>query len=196
MIETLCERSRGQNIVVACFYFDFAAREEQSPKNVLGSLLKQLLGGLETFPEEIVREFRYQMKNLGGRGLQPSEIVHLFQSISSTQRTFICIDAIDECLPVHQLEVLSSLSRLLQTSPNTRIFITGRPHIRAQIERPFGFVVASVSVKPTQDDIITYVRERLSKDTMPEVMDSMLGAEIVKRITETAPEMYVDPGTA
>ena len=189
MIETLCERSRRQNIVVACFYFDFATREEQSPNNVLGSLLKQLLGGLKTLPEEIMQEFRYQMKNLGGRGLQPFEIVRLFQSISSTQRTFICIDAIDECLPAHQLEVLSSLSRLLQTSPNTRIFITGRPHIRAQIERPFGHTVASVSVEPTQDDIITYVRARLSRDTMPEVMDSTLAAEIVERITETAPEM-------
>ena len=196
MIETLCERSRRQNITVACFYFYFANREEQSPNNVLGSLLKQLLCGLKTFPEEIVREFRYQMKNLGGRGLQPFEIVRLFQSISSTQRAFICIDAIDECLPAHQLEVLRSLSRLLQTSPNTRIFITGRPHIRAQIERPFGPTVASVSVEPTQDDIITYVRARLSRDTMPEVMDSILEAEIVKKITETAPEMYVRLGRA
>lgn len=194
MIETLCERSRRQNIVVACFYFDFAAREEQSPKNVLGSLLKQLLSGLETFPEEIVREFRYQMKNLGGRGLQPSEIIHLFQSIPPTQRTFICIDAIDECVPVHQLEVLGSLSRLLQTSPNTRIFVTGRPHIQAQIERPFDSTVTSVSIKPTQNDIVTYVRARLSEDTMPEVMDSTLEAEIVKSITETAPKMYVGPG--
>ena len=194
MIETLCERSRRQNIVVACFYFDSATREEQSPKNMLGSLLKQLLSGLKAFPEEIVREFRYQMKNLGGRGLQPSEIVHLFQSIPATQRAFICIDAIDECVPVHQFEILGSLSRLLQTSPNTRIFITGRPHIQAQIERPFGFTVASVLIKPTQDDMITYVRARLSKDTMPEVMDSSLEAEIVKSITETAPEMYVGPG--
>ena len=194
MIETLCERSRRQNIVVACFYFDSATREEQSPKNMLGSLLKQLLSGLKTFPEEIVREFRYQMRNLGGRGLQPSEITHLFQSIPATQRTFICIDAIDECVPAHQFEILGSLSRLLQTSPNTRIFITGRPHIQAQIERPFGFTVASVMIKPTQDDMITYVRARLSKDTMPEVMDSSLEAEIVKSITETAPEMYVGPG--
>ena len=194
MIETLCKWSRRQDIIVTCFYFDFAAREEQSPKNMLGSLLKQLLRGLETFPEEIVREFRYQMKNLGGRGLQPSEIIHLFQSISPTQRTFICIDAIDECVPAHQLEVLSSLNRLLQTSSKTRIFITGRPHIQAQIERPFGSKVASVSIKPTQDDMIAYVRARLSKDKRPEVMDSSLEAEIVKSITETAPEMYVGPG--
>jgi len=52
-------------------------------------------------------------------------------------------------------------------------------------------MVASVLIKPTQDDMITYVRARLSKDTMPEVMDSILEAEIVKSITETTSEMYV-----
>ena len=141
-----------------------------------------------------MREFQGQMRNLGGRGLQPSEIVHLFQSISPTQRIFICIDAIDECVLAHQLEVLGSLSRL-RASPNIRIFMTGRSHIRAQIERSLGFTVASISIKPTQDDVITYVRARLSRDTMPEVMDSMLEAEIVKRITETNPETYVGPRT-
>ena len=40
VVDRLCDEAEGRNIVVACFYVDFAAREEQSPTNMLGSLLR------------------------------------------------------------------------------------------------------------------------------------------------------------
>ena len=50
-----CNQARGQNIVVSCFYFDYAARREQSAINMLGSLLKQMISGIERIPREISR---------------------------------------------------------------------------------------------------------------------------------------------
>ena len=50
-----CSQARGQNIVVSCFYFDYAARREQSAINMLGSLLKQMISGIERIPREISR---------------------------------------------------------------------------------------------------------------------------------------------
>jgi len=35
----LCEKSREQHTTVTCFYFDFAARKEQTAASMLGSLL-------------------------------------------------------------------------------------------------------------------------------------------------------------
>ena len=39
-----------ENAKVACFYFDFATQEEQSLAEILGSLLKQVVGGLNEVP--------------------------------------------------------------------------------------------------------------------------------------------------
>ena len=54
VVDTLCDRARGQNIAVTCFYFDFAAGKEQTSENMLGALLKQVVGGLDKIPEEII----------------------------------------------------------------------------------------------------------------------------------------------
>ena len=53
VIDELCDQAGGQNATVACLYFDFTTREEQSPTSQLGALLKQLVWGLEAIPLEI-----------------------------------------------------------------------------------------------------------------------------------------------
>ena len=70
VIDKLCDRIVEEDTAVACFYFDFAARNEQSPVDVLGSLLRQLVYGLEGIPEVVVQCFRNEKKAIGGRGLQ------------------------------------------------------------------------------------------------------------------------------
>jgi len=120
-----------------CFYFDFAARHEQSPVNMLGSLLRQLVSGQREIPDVIVEEFRKE-RSIGGRGLQVSGISKVFQAIAATRRTFIFVDALDECLPEHRMVVLKSLGQMLQGSPDTRLFMTGRPHVRSEVERELG----------------------------------------------------------
>jgi len=191
VVDYLCSQAMEQDMAVACFYYDFASREVQSPANMFGSLLSQLLSGLEAIPGAIRKEFRGQKKLLGGRRLQLQDIVKMFPVVSSLQRTFICVDALDECIPEHQLEVLGALGQIFQRSPNTRIFMTGRSHIRGAVERELGLGAMSVSIKPRDDDIITYLRAKLKKDTTPEVMNSGLEKDIMKSIPGGVSETYV-----
>ena len=188
VVDRLCDRAGGQNIAVACFYVDFAAREEQSPTNMLGSLLKQIVAGLERIPEEIRETFQNHKKVIGGRGLRVPEIVKMLQTVTSLQRTFICVDALDECVEGHQPEVLSSLRQILEKSSNTRIFLTARRHIRGEMERHLGPRAATLSVKPSNNDIVGYIRMRLSKDRCRDAMDGSLEAEIIKSIAKNIPE--------
>ena len=58
VVDRLCYQARGQNVAVTCFYFDFADRKEQSATRALGSLLRQVVGGLERIPDEISGVFR------------------------------------------------------------------------------------------------------------------------------------------
>ena len=161
VIDTLCDQSRGTDTTAACFYFDFAAQKEQSPTAILGSLLKQIVSGLETIPEKIIRTFREQKRAIGGRKLGLGEIVEMLQDISSSRRTFICIDALDECMEEYQAKLLHSLKQILHKSPSTRIFLAGRPHIRDEVEKHLADRVAAVYITPTKDDIVQFLRAKL-----------------------------------
>ena len=194
VVDRLCDQATRENIAVACFYFDFAARKEQSVTNTLGSLLKQVVGGMPKVPEEISRAFQEQRKAIGGRGLRLPDMVKMLQTITSELPTFVCIDALDECAAVHRVKLLDSLKQILEKSPFTRIFIIGRPHIHAEIEKRLPGRVISVSVGPSKDDIIEYLRVRLDEDETPDAMDESLAAEIVEKIPENMSEMYVGAG--
>jgi len=188
VVDTLCDKAKEQNTSVACFYVDFAAREEQSPTNILGSLLKQIVGGLEKIPDAIKETFEDYKKVIGGRGLRVPEIMGMLQTVTSLRPTFICVDALDECVERHRPEVLCSLRRILEKSPNTRIFLTGRRHIQGEIERYLSGKLAILSIKPSDGDIAGYIRMRLSKDTSLDAINSGLEGEIIKSIAENIPE--------
>ena len=191
VVDTLCDRVGEKNNAVTCFYFDFAARKEQSAMSVLGSFLKQVVSGMEKIPEGILQAFQEQKKAIGGRAPQLPDIVKMLQAITFSQRTFMCIDALDECAAVHRIKILDSLKQILEKSPGTRIFVTGRPHIRAEIEKRLSGLVISMSIGPSKDDITRYLRARLSEDETPDAMDESLEADILEKIPENLSEMYV-----
>ena len=188
MIDTLFKQAEEGNGGVACFYFDFAA-EEQSPAAVLGSVLKQVVNGLEEIPEKIVRAFRDREKVIGGQSLRLSEITKFLKDISSSRCTFICIDALDECPSGHLENLLDLLNHILQNSPGIRLFMTGRPHILSEVEEHLGGRGAMRSITPIEDDVITFLRAKLREDTMQDAMDESLEEEITRNIPETVSEM-------
>ena len=189
VVDRLCDQARGQNIGITCFYFDFAARKEQSVTRMLGSLLKQMVSGMERFPQEISRAFQEQKNVIGGRAPQLIDILHLLQTTMSSQRTFMCIDALDECPGVQRVKLLDSLKQILEKSPATRIFVTGRPHIRAEVEKRLSGRLISISVGPRKEDTIRYLRARLGQDETPDAMDDILEADILEKVPENLSEM-------
>ena len=188
VIDKLCDEAVEGDPLVLCFYFDFATRSQQSPANMFGSLLKQLVSGEQEIPEAIIRDFQKEKRVIGGRGLQVSGILKLFQRIAATRRTFICVDALDECVPEHRMAVLESLGQILQGSPNTRLFMTGRPHVRSEVERRLDGAATFINIRATEDRVLRFVRERLRKDTIPDMMSSTLEGDIMKSILAISSE--------
>ena len=179
----------GEDVAVACFYFDSRAQQEQSAASVLGSLLKQVAGSFEEIPREITDEFRRHKKFIGGRELQLPEIVKMLGRLSATQRTFSCLDALDECPAPDRANILFSLKDIIKMSPTARVFLTGRLYVDGEVEKHFPEGIALVPVSPRKGGIIQYIHKRLSQDTNSGEMDEELEAEIVKKIPETASEM-------
>ena len=191
VVDRLCDQTSEQNTTASCFYLDFAARKEQSATNVLGSLLKQMVGGMERIPEEISRAFQQHRTTIGGRRPQLVDIVKMLQLITLSRRTFMCIDGLDECSGVQRVRLLDSLKQIIERSPDTRIFVTGRPHIRAEIEKRLAGHLTSVSVALTRNDIAKYLRIKMYEDETPDAMDESLEADILREIPENVSEMYV-----
>ena len=191
VVDRLADRTRGQNTAVICFYFDFAARNEQTATSMLGSLLKQVISGMEMVSEDISRSLQEERKAVSGRKPQLGDIVKMLRLITSSQPTFMVIDALDECTSVQRFRLFDSLKEIVDGSPHARIFVTGRPHIRAEIERSLAGRVISISVGPPREDIVRFLRVRLNEDETPDAMDESLKADILEKIPGSIPEMCV-----
>ena len=159
---------------------------------MLGALLKQLVVGLGEVPGEMVQAYGDQKNAIGGRRPRHADIVKMLQTTSSTKPTFICIDALDECVLEHRTKLLGSLNKILQESPSTRTFVTGRPHIRHEIARRLAGRVTNLHISTKRDDITRYLHSRLEDDPTPDAINSGLEAEILKKIPEDVSEMYVE----
>ena len=187
VVDMLCKQAVEENAALACFYFDFAAQEEQSPADVLGSVLKQVVAGLEEVPERIVRAFQ-DRGVIGDQRLPLSKIVEFLQDISSSRCTFICIDALDECLSGHREDLLDLLNHTLQNSPGIRLFMTGRPHSLSEVEEHLGGRAATKAITPIEGDVITFLRAKLKEDMIPDAMDESLEEEIMRNVPEIVGE--------
>ena len=173
---------------MACFYFDPAARKEESLTNMLGALLKQLVCGFEETPAEVSLAYQGQKNAIGRREPQLADIVQMMQSTASEKPTFIIIDALDKCVAGYRVKVLDSLNKVLQGSPGTRMFVTGRPHIQTEVKERLPGKVTTIRIPPRREDIISYIHSRLDEDTTPDTMDSSLKVDILRKVPEDISE--------
>jgi len=192
VIDSLCDQPGEENVAVAAFYCDFVSQKEHTITNIMGAILKQLVGR-GGVAEDLREAFQKAKKMVGGRGPRPADLLGMLRTlIASLPQVFICVDALDECLPKCLPELLESLRDIIRGSPSTRIFLTGRPHVREDIKRCFTkMVVAPIS--PNPDDIRNYVKMRLDRDAEPEAMTNDLRADIVRAILERISDMCVGP---
>jgi len=172
------------------FYCDFRDQREQTVTNIIGAILKQLVIRGEVL-EHAQKAFQKAKNEVGGRVLRLPDMVQMLKEVVvALPRVFICIDALDECIPKHLLELLVSLKDILQASPGTRIFVTGRPQVRAEITRHFtGNVMVPIS--PKTHDIERYLEKKLEMDTESDAMSDNLRADILRVIPQKISGMCV-----
>ena len=188
VIDSLCDQVRNRDIAVAGLYCDYLAQEQQSTTNMLGAILKQLLER-DGIPQSVRQAFRVEKMGFGGRAVQILDLMKILKTtIASLPEVFICIDGLDECLPNNRRELLESLQSIAQASPTTRMFLSGRPHIRDEITRYFAEAIM-IAVVPTIEDIKRYLEMRLDRDTTPSAMDSKLRARIMSVIPRKISQM-------
>ena len=183
VIDKLCDQAREEDIAVAWLYCDFKTQQDQTAINMMGGILRRLVGS--EIPEGIREAFKE------GRRPLCADLMRMVKTvIGSLTKVFLCIDALDECLPKNLPELLESLRDIVRESPKAKIFITGRPHVGEDIQKYIPEAVA-MPIRPNQDDIRNYVVMRLDKDIEHKAMSDDLRAEIMKIILDKMSNMYV-----
>ena len=190
VIEWLCDQVSNRNIAIAGLYCDYLAQEEQSTTNMLGTILRQLIEK-DGIPEHVRQAFRDGKRGFGGRAVRLSDLAKLLKTtITMLPQVFICIDGLDECLPTNRRELLEPLQEIVRASPATRVFLSGRPHIRDEIKIYFDKAIV-MPVIPPIEDIKRYLKMRLDRDPIPRAMDDHLRAKIMRAIPERISQMHV-----
>ena len=171
-------------------YCDYVDRKEQTTSNILGAMLKQLMGG-GIIPDDIRKAFEVAERHFGGVHPEVPELLKMLKTvIGQRRRVVICIDGLDECLAAHRTGLLRALQAIVRESPNVQLFLTARPFIRLEIERYFPSV-DTIRVSPTREDTEEFLRMKVDGDSEPDAMDDGLRADIMEIIPNKISEMYV-----
>ena len=153
---------------------------------MIGSLLGQLaLGAVGTVGE--IKDAFEKSRQGGGKSLRLPEMLGLFlKTISSCDRVYICVDAMDELVPQHRPDFLRALQQLIQEAPNTRLFLTGRPHIRGELDKHLTKGAYIIHIVPDEGDIGKYLSRKIDDDDDqdPGLMTEGLKDDIMKTMLE------------
>jgi len=180
------------NISVACVYCDFNTQDAQSATGLLGALLKQVVLALGPILDQVQKAFEDSKRGVGGRRLLLPDILEMLtESLSCLRRVFICIDALDEFPTKHRPELWESLQKIVSKCPNIRLFLTGRIHIRDEVQKYFPSTAEMLPIISRTHDIGLYLKMRLKRDLERDVMDEELEADILRIIPEVVSGTYV-----
>ena len=190
VIDTFREQTSAETIVVLFLYCDYQMQKDQSAVNMIGSLLSQFVLEAAQIPLEIQQAF--ELKKRGHQALRLPDLLKLFvETITSIERVYICFDAMDELLPDNRSELLRALRQIIRDAPNIRLFLTGRPHIREELDKYFSKGAYTIHIVADQGDIARYVSRKMEDDDDrdPGLMPDDLKSDILKTMIEKASEM-------
>jgi hypothetical protein len=169
---------------LAYIYCDFRDQNQQTTKNIIGAILKQLLRQLPCIPEEIAAIWQ---KHHNGK--EPLELVTMLEALRNTcksfNRTFICVDALDECQDADRL--LESL----QSAPFLRLFATGRKHVQPIIDRCVRHT-HTIHIEANESDIRILIKQKINQDRKrdPELITDRLEQDIIEKISALSKGMF------
>lgn len=189
MVDHLLKQSKvDHSIGVAYFYFDYQIRV--SPRDIIASLLKQLCYQKDKIPDSIMQlwELREapephssQETLKSDRVPEFGELLAAFSNLASKfRRTYVCLDALDECPEEHQHALQELLHRLRLA--RCSLLITSRPELK--YEEYFKHD-PQISIEATSEDIGYYVASIL--DQHPELRD-MVDSGLQRKISTVLAE--------
>ena len=165
----------------------YKRQDSQKVDDLLASLLGQLAVWLSMVPEPARQLFDEHRKCRKPR-LSRNEILEALSSITKTySRTFIIIDALDECKTDHiRSELLSEVYKL-QEGSDVRLMVTFRPSIVPK----WPSSVTELEIRAPKEDMEEYLNGRMSELRSVVRHNEELQCKIKAHILTLVDSMYV-----
>jgi hypothetical protein len=173
---------------IAYVYCNFRRQHEQKPADILASLLKQLTRKQFPIPESVKKLHEYHKTKMSRPSFEETSAV-LSSVLASFPRSFIMIDALDECQisSDSRRRLLAELFSL-QASTETNLFATS-PFIPEIFTEMKGSI--SQEIRANVEDVRAYLKGRMSRLPLCVRRSPKLQENIETEIIKAADGMYV-----
>ncbi|KAH7464150.1 hypothetical protein FOMA001_g17939 [Fusarium oxysporum f. sp. matthiolae] len=181
-LETLFGADR--DVGIAYIYYNFRRQNEQTAKEVLASLLKQLVQTMPIFPESVKSLYDKHKDKRSRPSLE--EISSTLQSTASLySRVFFLIDALDECRAYDDSRV-TFLAEIFKFPAN--IFATSRfiPNIMESLKDSI-----TLEIRARDEDVRRYVHNNISRLPASIRRSSELQTEVTRVIVDSVGGMFL-----
>jgi hypothetical protein len=159
VVNHLQEAFREEQIGIACIYCDYKDRIEQTPVNMIGSLLRQLVQVEEQLPISDQLNALYQdHQKRNTRPLLEECSTALQSEVRRYKKVFVVVDALDECSEDNGFRA-RLFKELGELKGAIKLMVTSRPHVN--VESELGGV-RLLEVLASTDDVQRYLDERVS----------------------------------
>lgn len=160
VVDHLKKTLDSQSTRTVCIYCNHNHHADQTPVNMIASVLKQVIQDGHPVQESL----NYLYKRHGLRSTRPSlgEISEIIrQEFGLYKQVFVVLDALDECQDHngHRSRLLEELQKI----PGVKMMITSRPHVDISDHLPD---VIWLEVRASDEDLCKYVDGRMSRDRL------------------------------
>lgn len=171
---------------VLAYFLDVNSPSRNSGLSVLHSLLYQLLSTEQELFRYVHGKPIFSQPQRGNFG-QYAEVLSAILRDPSLKGTIIVLDALDECEPASQLNIIDTLLNLADQS-SIQLLVTSRPN---QDAKPSLMLDLSQSVEHVEVDIKGYVQTAIRQLTLVREFSSELRDEITRKILAHSSEGFL-----
>ena len=172
---------------LAYIYCNYKESNRQTTRELLACLLQQLVQQLHILPDAIIQLYDHHIPRLTKPSLvELSNVLGLL--ISEFPKTFVIVDALDECTEGTRSSFLAEMRKLL---PKIHLLITSRPHIELDLPG-----LMRLKIRANDGDITSFLNARIDGERRLNSLvkgDLTLQREIIAKILDRSQGMYVFP---
>jgi Cdc6-like AAA superfamily ATPase len=185
VVHALRKRFPSDETAVACLYCNYRMHDEQSARNLVAGLARQLLkpGHAALQHVQMLIDECQRSPRLPTLDELSSVLRHAAAAYSSV---FIVVDALDECERTEWPPLLSQLRLLQAQMPHVRLLATSRPLLVFQ--ESFSDAV-KLEIRAHSMDLEHYIHSRVHRLSKHVEQTANLKTEVVRKVTDAADGM-------
>ncbi|KAI5785355.1 hypothetical protein FPQ18DRAFT_264884, partial [Pyronema domesticum] len=183
--------SLEERACVVCLYCDYRDDKNQTPVNMIGVLLKQVIATLNEsglLPKDTISALRKHLNKQ--KSVDLGEACRLLgETVKQLRKFYVCFDVLDECNEKDRGAFIQSLAKVSTECSRRsliRKFFTGRPHIdwnNIMKRNPELGSLGHIHLDAQPEDIRIYVSHEIDIDENSDCMNHNIRSEILDRIT-------------